>query len=253
MTRYLAAFLTAHRHVALEPGEEQIEHDHGPARPMLFGNGGLVRLGSCCASDFWMCSASGFGQRASSRVGNRWCSAMIALIWRSRAGRRTTAWSVAARDPEYRRARADLLHCWRRKDRPQALCLVPAGVEPLHDVELSDRKFTLTAVASQSAVPLALSSTTSHRSAGRVDRRRSRTNHFVAADSNRPADEQTDRIRNRGGRIAGPVDRDWDSRLMVRVKSTGDAVGKLQFDVRSTTRTDTATSRSAAQRGRLPG
>lgn len=141
VTRYLAAFLTAHRHVALDAAEALRDHD--PARPdIVLFNGGVFesrllqkRLVDVLTSWF----RSGPGQE-------HWAPRVLDNDRLDLAVARGAAYYGMVRRGEGVRIAAGLARTYYvgvESQPPAAVCLVPAGVEPGHDVDLTERKFDL--------------------------------------------------------------------------------------------------------------
>lgn len=248
VTRYLAAFLRAHRHVALEHVPQPIEHD--PARPdIVLFNGGLFespalqeRLQEVLASWF----------RTPHEP--QWSPLVLDNERLDLAVARGAAYYGMVRRGEGVRIAAGLARTYyigveqadSAGSEPLAgLCLVPAGVEPGEDIELSQHTFTLL-VSQPVEFPLFVSSTRLTDQAGAL----------VAIDREQmtalPPIRTVLRTTKKGesGTIAvhlharlteiGTLDL-WCSEV------DGRRSWRLQFDVRSATQTDVAAHESAAE------
>ncbi|MGO9114976.1 MAG: Hsp70 family protein [Thermoguttaceae bacterium] len=268
VTRYLAAFLTAHRHVAMEDVDLPAGQD--PARPdVVLFNGGLfespvLRQRMIDAlqhmfGDDWepmvldndrldLAVARGAAYYGMVRRG-RGVRIAAGLARTYYMGVDSCQLSVASRghgplpaaSPESPDASPPTVHC----PLATALCLVPAGVEPGHDVNLSERRFDLL-VSEPVEFPLYVSST----------RLTDRPGELVAFDREQmtplPPIRTVLRTRKKGETETVAVN------LHARLTEIGtldlwcsEVAGKrswrLQFDVRSATQTDVAAHESAAE------
>lgn len=142
VTRYLAAFLTAHRHVALDPDQPE-PTDHDPARPdIVLFNGGVFdatllrdRLLNVISS--WFPGSSG-----------TWQPEVLTNQRRDLAVARGAAYYGMVRRGQGVRIAAGLARSYyigalTAEGTPSAVCLLPAGVEEGEAVELTDRRFDL--------------------------------------------------------------------------------------------------------------
>jgi hypothetical protein len=191
ITRYLAAFLTAHRHVALD--ESEVPADHDPARPdVVLFNGGLFvsrelrqRLLEVLESWFRPSGDADWeplvlsGDRLDLAVARG--AAYYGMVRRGEGVRiaaglaRTYYIGVERGDGASDEATGDVAETVAsvaseadadspaRQPAPTgrgslALCLVPAGVEPGHDVDVTERSFDLR-VSEPVEFPLYVSST----------------------------------------------------------------------------------------------
>lgn len=142
ITKYLAAFLTAHRHVAID--NEQTASDHDPARPdLVLFNGGFFaspvlrgRLLDVMTS--WFSARSSNWQprvldneRLDLAVAQG--AAYYGMVRRGRGVRISAGL-----------ARTYYLGVGGVKGETSAVCLVPAGLEEGHGIDLTGRRFELT-------------------------------------------------------------------------------------------------------------
>jgi hypothetical protein len=138
VTRYLAAFLTAHRHVALE---ETDAADHDPARPdIVLFNGGLFES-SVLRQRLLDVLESWFREEDPN-----WHPLVLDNDRLDLAVARGAAYYGMVRRGKGVRIAAGLARTYYigvESDPPSAICLVPAGVEPGHDVDLTSRRFDL--------------------------------------------------------------------------------------------------------------
>ena len=184
--------------------------------------------------------------RHARRPGSRSCWTTTGWTWPSPAERPTTAWSAAARACGSPPAGPHLLH--RRgggggraataPDRsparrrtpvsalpsPLAVCLVPAGVEPGQDVDLTERRFDLL-VSEPVEFPLYVSSTRLTDRPGDLVPARSRADDAAAAHPHRAADAEERRGGNRLGQPPCPADRDRHARPVVQRDRRAGGVG----------------------------
>jgi molecular chaperone DnaK (HSP70) len=154
ITRYLAAFLSAHRDVALD--DVQLAPGQDPARPdIVLFNGGLfespvLRQRMIDVVQHWFQGADG-----------RWQPIVLDNERLDLAVARGAAYYGMVRRGQGVRIAAGLARTYYigvESQPPSAVCLVPAGVEPGQDVELSQRPFTLL-VSQPVEFPLYVSST----------------------------------------------------------------------------------------------
>jgi hypothetical protein len=269
ITRYLAAFLTAHRHVALDAGQAG---DHDPARPdVVLYNGGVFaspqlrgRLVDTLRSWFRTDAQPDWeplvleGDRLDLAVARG--AAYYGMVRRGEgvriaAGLARTyyigveAQSGRAAPPVPAPDKGDAEDA----DRPGvagdgmgvALCLVPAGVEPGHDIDAIATTFDLT-VSEPVEFPLYISST----------RLTDKPGELIAVDREQmtplPPIRTVLKTRRKGERGTVSV------RLHARLTEIGtldlwcgEVEGRrswrLQFDVRSATQTDVAAHESSAE------
>ena len=260
VTRYLAAFLTAHRHVAMEdvalpPGQD-------PARPdIVLFNGGLFEL-PVLRQRMIDALRQMFGggwepivldndrlDLAVARGAAYYGMVRRGLGVRIAAGLARTYYvgveGGAARREEGGKGGRGEGETPESSLLPSALCLVPAGVEPGQDVDLTARRFDLL-ISEPAEFPLYVSST----------RLTDRPGELVAFDREQmtplPPIRTVLRTRRKGeaetvavnlhARLTeiGTLDL-WCSEI------EGKRSWRLQFDVRSATQTDVAAHESAAE------
>jgi len=244
VTRYLAAFLTAHRHVALDESETLAEHD--PARPdIVLYNGGVFespvlrdRLLEVITSWF----RTGAGQQ-------RWKPLVLDNDRLDLAVARGAAYYGMVRRGQGVRIAAGLARTYYigvESEPPSAVCLVPAGVEPGHDVDLTERKFDLL-ISEPAEFPLYVSSLRLTDRPGEivpVDREQMtplppiRT--VIKTRARGPSDTISVNLHARLTEI-GTLDL-WCSEV------GGRGSWRLQFDVRSATQTDVAAQETVGER-----
>ena len=268
VTRYLAAFLTAHRHVAMEDVELPAGQD--PARPdIVLFNGGVFEspvLRQRMIDSLRHMFGGGWepivldNERLDLAVARG--AAYYGMVRRGRgvriaAGLARTYYIGVGGEGEGRREKGRKGERERGRERrclpvpfspsplPSALCLVPAGVEPGQDVNLSERRFDLL-VSEPVEFPLYVSST----------RLTDRPGELVPFDREQmtplPPIRTVLRTRKKGetetvavnlhARLTeiGTLDL-WCSEI------EGKRSWRLQFDVRSATQTDVAAHESAAE------
>ncbi len=236
ITRYLAAFLTAHRFVAL-PVEEPAPTDHDPARPdaVLF-NGGVFdapalreRLLEVVGSWF-------------SEPGNAWRPRVLENQRRDLAVARGAAYYGMVRRGQGVRIAAGLARTYfigatTVEGSRSAICLVPAGVEEGESVDLTGRTFDLL-IRQPVEFPLYVSSTQLLARPGEVlsidpEQMTALPPIRTVLQSGKKtagADRVSVQLHARRTEI-GTLDL-WCSEL------SGGRTWKLQFDVRAATRTD---------------
>jgi hypothetical protein len=259
VTRYLAAFLTAHRHVALDegpvqqeagraeaalPGRTEVHPAYDPARPdIVLFNGGVFE--------------SAVLQARLLEVIQSWFRGPGQEDWRPRvldndrlelAVARGAAYYGMVRRGQGVRIAAGLARTYYvgvESQPPAAVCLVPAGVEPGQSVDLTQRKVDLL-ISQPVEFPLYVSST----------RLTDRPGELVALDREQmtplPPIRTVLKTRKRGeseviqvnlhARLTeiGTLDL-WCSEV------EGRGSWRLQFDVRSATETDVAAHETAAE------
>jgi hypothetical protein len=264
-TRYLAAFLTAHRHVAMDDVELPAGQD--PARPdIVLFNGGLFEspvlrqrmidalrhmfgggwepivldnerldLAVARGAAYYGMVRRGLGVRIAAGLARTYYIGVGSGECEVRSGEQ----DAAIEAPE--RSSLPTPH----SPLPTALCLVPAGVEPGQDVNLSERRFDLL-VSEPVEFPLYISST----------RLTDRPGELVSVDREQmtplPPIRTVMRTRKKGeaetvgvnlhARLSeiGTLDL-WCSEI------DGNRSWRLQFDVRSATQTDVEAHESAAE------
>ena len=145
MTRYLAAFLTAHRHVTV--GDEPLPTDHDPARPdIVLFNGGLfaspdLRARLIEVLELWFRDPAKPNERD-------WSPHVLDHERLDLAVARGAAYYGMVRRGVGVRIAADLARTYyigveAESGTEHALCLVPASAEPGQEIELADREFHL--------------------------------------------------------------------------------------------------------------
>ncbi|MBN2475440.1 MAG: Hsp70 family protein [Pirellulales bacterium] len=241
ITRCLAGFLTAHRHVALD--ETPVGDDHDPARPdVVLFNGGLfaspvLRRRLLAVVQSWFQPPRG-----------QWEPLVLDNPRLDLAVARGAAYYGMVRRGEGVRIAAALARTYYvgvESEPPAAVCLVPAQVEPGQDVELTERRFDLR-VFEPVEFPLYVSST----------RLTDRPGELVPIDREQmtPLPPIRTVLRTRKKTEAGTV----GVQLHARLTEIGTLVlwcsqidrrrsWRLQFDVRSATQTDVAAHESAAE------
>ena len=226
VTRYLAAFLSAHRHVAMADvaGDRRV---HDPARPdIVLFNGGLFYSPALAAAD--VRRLAGLVRRAS----GGWQPVVLDNDRLDLAVARGAAYYGMVRRGQGVRIAAGLARTYyigverRRKAEAEggggrtetensggAVCLAPAGIEPGHDIDLTQRRFDLL-VSEPVEFPLYVSSTRLTDRAGRPGAVRPRADHAAAADPDRAAGAEEGRGGNgfrpsprpaHGDRHVGPL------------------------------------------------
>lgn len=262
ITRSLAAFLTAHRHVAME--DVEVFGDHDPARPdIVLFNGGLfaspvLRERLLEVLRGWFSNGPRGTQPAG--VGEQGAGVWEPLVLDNErldlAVARGAAYYGMVRRGEGVRIAAGLARTYyigvesvadgvASHKGPAAVCLVPARVEPGQDVELAERKFDLL-VCEPVEFPLYVSST----------RLTDRPGELVAIDPQRmtPLPPIRTVLRTRRKSERGTVSVNLHARLteigtleLWCSEPGGRRSWRLQFDVRSATRTDLAAHQSRAE------
>ncbi len=254
ITKYLAAFLTAHRDVALDDVENLDGHDdgHDTARPdIVLFNGGLfasqqIRRRLLDVIGDW------FGAKDS------WQPIVLANERLDLAVARGAAYYGMVRRGRGVRIAAGLARTYyigAESDEfadggpatagPAAVCLVPAGAEPGQDIDLTQRQFDLR-VSSPVEFPLYVSST----------RLTDRPGDLVAVDREQMTSLPPIRtvLRKRKKSQTGVVSVNLHARLseigtldLWCSQTDGPRSWRLQFDVRSTTQTDMTAHESDAE------
>lgn len=243
VTRYLAAFLTAHRHVALDGVE--LAEGQDPARPdIVLFNGGVFEsellrrrlLETLCQ---WF--RNGKGQQD-------WAPVLLANERLDLAVARGAAYYGMVRRGRGERISAGLARSYFigvEGDIPKAVCLVPAGTEPGQQIDVAERPFELV-VSQPVEFPLYLSSTRLTDGAGDV----------VDVDREQmtplPPIRTVLQTRKRTGQQATSVT--LHARLteigtldLWCAQAEGSGKWRLQFDVRSATQTDVSAHEGAAE------
>jgi len=252
ITRSLAAFLTAHRHVTV--GDEELPTDHDPARPdVVLFNGGVFaspvlrdRLVDVLRE--WFKPEAAACRLRREGAGNAWQPQVLDNERLDLAVARGAAYYGMVRRGEGVRIAAGLARTYYigvESDPPEAVCLVPAGAEPGHDVDLTSRRFDLT-VAEPVEFPLYFSST----------RLTDKPGELVPVDREKltPLPPMRTVIKTRRKREAGTARVELHARLteigtleLWCSEVEGRRSWRLQFDVRSATQTDVAAHETAAE------
>jgi len=263
VTRYLAAFLTAHRHVAMD--DVELAADQDPARPdIVLFNGGLFESPVLRQRMIDALKHMFGGPWEPTVLDNERLDLAVArgaayygmvrrgLGVRIAAGLARTYYVGVERKDEGGGMK-DEAHPSAFRLQPSALCLVPAGVEPGQDVNLSQRRFDLL-VSEPVEFPLYVSSTRLTDRPGELvpfDREQMtplppiRTVMRTPASRRRqpPGSSEAETVGvNLHARLTeiGTLDL-WCSEI------GGKRSWRLQFDVRSATQTDIAAHESAAE------
>jgi molecular chaperone DnaK (HSP70) len=241
-TRYLAAFLTAHRHVALDESEAAVDHD--PARPdIVLFNGGVFesqvlqeRLVEVLTSWF-----RGPGQET-------WEPLVLDNDRLDLAVARGAAYYGMVRRGQGVRIAAGLARTYYvgvESQPPAAVCLVPAGVEPGHDVDLTERRFNLL-ISEPVEFPLYVSSL----------RLTDRPGELVPVDREQmtPLPPIRTVLKTRKRSESDTISVTLHARLteigtldLWCSEAQGRGSWRLQFDVRSATQTDVAAKETAGE------
>ncbi len=277
ITRYLASFLTAHRHVAIDESDAAVEHD--PARPdVVLLNGGVFespqlrrRLLEVLGSWF-----GGTGELPgdcpdfrSTENGTVPFDASKPAAWRPTvlandrldlAVARGAAYYGMVRRGQGVRIAAGLARTYyigveattvasraacQAPPESSAVCLLPAGIEPGHDVALTRQRFDLV-VSEPAEFPLYFSST----------RLTDKPGEIVPVDRERmsPLPPMRTVLKTRRKSGAETVSVNLHARLteigtldLWCAEVGGRRSWRLQFDVRSTTQTDVAAHESQAE------
>jgi hypothetical protein len=241
ITRYLAAFLTAHRHVAIDEAEAPSDHD--PARPdIVLFNGGLFESSLLRARLLEV--LEGWFQHQPIVLDNDRLDLAVA---------RGAAYYGMVRRGQGVRIAAGLARTYYigveaaadGASAPQAVCLLPAGIEPGHDIALDQRHFDLL-VSEPAEFPLFVSST----------RLTDKPGELVPIDRERmtPLPPMRTVLRARKKAEAETVSVDLHARLteigtldLWCSEVGGKRSWRLQFDVRSATQTDMTAHESQAE------
>jgi hypothetical protein len=267
VTRYLAAFLTAHRHVALEDVESPPDHD--PARPdIVLFNGGLFESRVLRDRVLEVLTSWFRGDLKKLKKGTvpltqgdsplfepvpveeaGWQPLVLENDRLDLAVARGAAYYGMVRRGKGVRIAAGLARTYYigvESQPPAAVCLVPAGVEPGHDIDLASRSFDLL-VSQPVEFPLYVSSTRLVDRPGDllpIDREQMTPLPPIRTVLKTGKKGGTDTITvNLHARLTeiGTLDL-WCS------QSDGRRSWRLQFDVRAATQTDVAAHESAAER-----
>ncbi len=247
MTRYLAAFLTAHRNVTV--GDEQLPTDHDPARPdIVLFNGGLfaspdLRTRLVEVLESW------FREPTKPDQAN-WSPHVLDHDRLDLAVARGAAYYGMVRRGAGVRIAADLARTYyigveaQQRTPPDgdafdsALCLVPASAEPGQEIVLADRDFQLL-VSEPVEFPLYTSSI----------RLTDRAGELVAVDREQMTALAPIRtvLKSRGQSEKAIVPVRLHARLteigtldLWAAERDGPRSWRMQFDVRSATQTDVA-------------
>ena len=250
ITRWLAAFLTAHRHVAMDEADATADHD--PARPdVVLFNGGVfaspvLRERLIDVLRRWFRAGDGPGDGSGDAAA--WEPLILDNERLDLAVSRGAAYYGMVRRGEGVRIAAGLARTYYigvESEMPSAVCLVPAGVEPGHDVDLTQRRFDLL-ISQPVEFPLYVSSTRLTDRPGEllpVDREQMTPLPPIRTVLRTTKRSQTGDVSvNLHARLTeiGTLDL-WCSEI------EGRRSWRLQFDVRSTTQTDMAAHESAAE------
>jgi hypothetical protein len=263
ITRYLAAFLTAHRHVALD--ESDMAADHDPARPdVVLFNGGvfespLLRGRLLEVLESWFARAEHGPWRPIVLDNDRLDLAVArgaAYYGMVRRGQGVRIAAGLARTYYLGVESGELSPAVQplppgpqsggvAPAAPLAVCLLPAGIEPGHDIALAERRFNLL-ISEPAEFPLFVSSTRLTDKPGElvpIDRER-----MTALPPMRTV------LRTRKKAAAETVSVNLHARLteigtldLWCSEIGGRRSWRLQFDVRSTTQTDVAAHQSQAE------
>ena len=247
ITRSLAAFLTAHRHVALDDTAPPADHD--PARPdIVLFNGGLF-ASPVLRSRLLDVLLSWFRTESDPD----WEPLVLDNERLDLAVARGAAYYGMVRRGKGVRIAAGLARTYYMGVESggssaigsSAICLVPAGVEPGHDVDLSSRQFDLL-VSEPVEFPLFVSST----------RLIDKPGELVAVDREQmtPLPPIRTVLKTRKKHESGTVSVGLHARLteigtldLWCSELKGRRSWRLQFDIRSTTQTDIEAHQSAAE------
>jgi hypothetical protein len=242
MTRYLAAFLIAHRNVNV-PGAPGLPADHDPARPdIVLFNGGLfaspdLRLRLVESLETWFRDAAKVEQR-------NWSPRVLDHDRLDLAVARGAAYYGMVRRGAGIRIAADLARTYYigveagGAADERALCLVPASAEPAQEIELSEHEFQLL-ISDPVEFPLFTSST----------RLTDQPGELVAVDREQLTALSPIRtvLKSRGKSDGASVPVRLHARLteigtldLWVAERGGPRSWRLQFDVRSATQTDVA-------------
>ncbi len=242
VTRYLAAFLTAHRRVALDETEDAGEHD--PARPdVILFNGGLfasdaIRRRMLEVVRSWFPGENG-----------DWSPTVLANDRLDLAVAHGAAYYGMVRRGEGVRIAAGLARAYFigvESDPPEAVCLAPAGAEPGQEIDLAGRSFELL-ISHPVEFPLFVSSI----------RLTDKPGDLVPVDRDQmtPLPPIRTVLRTSKKSEAGAAQVNLHARLteigtleLWCSETAGPRSWRLQFDVRSTTQTDVAAHEATGER-----
>ena len=255
ITKYLAAFLTAHRDVALE--DVQNHDDHDTARPdIVLFNGGLfasrqIRRRLLEVIGDWFGGSNKDKPLAGSA--EPWQPIVLANERLDLAVARGAAYYGMVRRGRGVRIAAALARTYyigvesdeSEDDMPTAVCLLPAGAEPGREIDLTQRRFDLR-ISSPVEFPLYVSST----------RLTDKPGDLLAVDREQmtPLPPMRTVLRKRKKSQTDVVSVDLHARLseigtleLWCSQIDGPRSWRLQFDVRSATQTDVAAHESNAE------
>jgi hypothetical protein len=247
ITRYLAAFLSAHRHVAME--EAETPGDHDPARPdIVLFNGGVFESPTLRGRLLEVLTGWFDG-------GVAWKPLVLDNDRLDLAVARGAAYYGMVRRGQGVRIAAGLARTYyigveSTGEVPspleaRAVCLLPAGIEPGHDIELTQPRFNLL-VSEPVEFPLFVSSTRLTDKPGElapIDRERMTPLPPIRTVLRTRKKGQAETVGvNLHARLTeiGTLDL-WCSEI------GGRRSWRLQFDVRSATQTDIAAHESQAE------
>lgn len=245
ITRYLAAFLTAHRHVALDADEPHVDHD--PARPdVVLFNGGF--FASPVLRDRVLEAIAGWFQGGASQAepiatrGEKpaaWSPVILDHDRLDLAVARGAAYYGMVRRGVGVRIAATLARSYYISvddDQPRAVCLVPGNAEPGQEIELTRTPFELL-VSQPVEFPLYVSSTRLTDQPGDVVP--------IEPESLTPLPPIRTVLQTARRSERAPVTVHLHSRLteigtidLWCRQVDGDRQWRLQFDIRSATQTD---------------
>ncbi|MDZ4821593.1 MAG: Hsp70 family protein, partial [Planctomycetota bacterium] len=253
ITRYLAAFLSAHRNVTI--GDEALPTDHDPARPdIVLFNGGFF-ASPVLRERLLEVLSSWFNETGSST----WQPLVLDNDRLDLAVARGAAYYGMVRRGEGVRIAADLARTYylgveseagaandaATEPVHHAICLVPASAEAGQEVDLRDRQFQLR-VSEPVEFPLFVSSTRLTDKPGEV----------IVVDSEQLKSLPPIRtvLRSRGKSDESVVGVELHARLteigtldLWCAESAGPRSWKMQFDIRSTTQTDLQSHEGAGE------
>jgi hypothetical protein len=245
VTRYLAAFLTAHRHAGQEQdaGEQGRAGGADPARPdIVLLNGGvfnspLVRQRLLDVLQSWFCAGD-----------PNWSPILLDNDRLDLAVAHGAAYYGTVRRGRGVRIAAGLARTYYigvESDPPSAICLVPGNAEPGQAIDLVQRRFELL-VHQPAEFPLYVSSTRLTDVPGEllpVDR-----------EQMKPLPPIRTVLRTRGKKLAGTLPVHLHARLteigtldLWCSEAGSDRRWRLQFDVRSATQTDKDAQQTAGE------
>ena len=244
ITRYLAAFLTAHRNVALD--DVELEEGQDPARPdIVLFNGGLFesellreRLLDTLRSWF-----------RGTKDQKDWTPVLLDNERLDLAVARGAAYFGMVRRGKGERISAGLARSYfigvEGDDAPKAVCLMPAGTEPGQEVDVAEQPFDLV-VSEPVEFPLYLSSTRLTDKAGDVvdvdpEQMTPLPPIRTVLQTRKKTDDETTSVTLHARLTEiGTLDL-WCAQV------EGPKKWRLQFDVRSATQTDLAAHDAVAE------